>query len=145
MMPRIFVKDALKGVSVSLLIFGLSYGGYLGSFQPDKSLFSVVASISGAFAGFILVGLSIIYALPETAVYNKLKTFEPFREIPGIYYTTFIFLLVLMFLAVMGWFKFSENTLFVWTMLTMFIISIFFVYRCIWILKNIIEIRLKFE
>jgi len=145
MISKVLGKDILKGILIFLLIFGLSYRGYLGPFQPDKNLFSVIASISGAFAGFILVGLSIIYALPETAVYRKLKTFESFKEIPGIYYTTFTFLLLLTFLAVIGWFGFSKNVLFGWSTLAMFIISIFFVYRCIWILKDIIEIRLKFD
>ncbi len=138
---KLVLLDALKGIgSIGILIY-LDYYKKIFTLNIDSSFFSTLATISGTLAGFVLVGMSIIYTLPNEGVLQKLKRFDSFKQVYLIYHLAFSWSLITMVLSLLGWSTLSNHIVFGWILLLMFIISAWFIYRCFWILKNIIDLR----
>lgn len=137
----LLISDIVKSViSVCLLIF-LGYYKSIFSFTFTQNFFSMIATLSGTLAGFVLVGMSIIYTLPSEGVLKKLKQLDSFKQSYDIYYMAFLLFLIVMILSIFGWSNMSGHAIFGWIVLSLFATSLWFVYRCFWILKNIVDLR----
>ena len=141
MFPKILRKGIVGGLISFIFVVILTKYGPLEMLKPTSEFYWTMASISGVLAGFVLVGVTILHTLPDIEIYRELKQFKSFKQSYTIYYSTFIFLLIVLTLSVIGGASLSGNTTFGYLVLALFMISLWMVYSCFWILKKLAELR----
>ncbi|BAA30281.1 hypothetical protein [Pyrococcus horikoshii] len=141
MVPKLILKGIWSGIISFLLLIFLTIYGPLEKLSPSSQFYWTMASISGALAGFVLVGMTILHTLPDIQVYRELQKFKSFSQIYTIYHFTFVFLLIVLVLSVIGGTSLSEDVFFGYFVFALFWISLWLVYSCFWILKKLAELR----
>jgi hypothetical protein len=109
--------------------------------QNKRDIYPLISTISGALLGFIITGVSIILAFSESEELKLLKQSKQYKTIFEIYFSTIKFLAITTIIPIVGivinnkW-MILLFYLFLWSL----IISSLRIWRCLWILENIVEI-----
>lgn len=113
-----------------------------------QKLYSSITSISGSLVGFIIASLAILVAFPENDSLKKLKISKRYSDIFVTFISTCKYLTVSLFLS-MGTSILDKNTIisncsliFFYANIFSIIISTFRIFRCIWILENLLKLSL---
>jgi len=141
MIPKLILKSIIRGGISFLMFVFLTFYGPLEELTPSSNFYWTMASISGVLAGFVLMGVTILHALPDVEIYKELQQFKSFKQSYTTYYFTFVFLLVAVTLSVIGGASLPKNVLFGYLVFALFWISLWLVYSCFWILKKLAELR----
>jgi len=115
-----------------------------------KSVYPLIATISGTLLGFVITGVSIIIAFSESEKLKLLKKSKQYKTIFEVYFSTIKFLALTTVMAVIGlilddsrampFTNLDYNIGVSYIIFWLVIISSFRIYRCLWILENIVEI-----
>lgn len=143
MLPKILRRGIVGGLIAFICVIVLTIHGPLKVLDPTPDFYWTMASISGALAEFVLVGVTILHALPDVEIYRELQQFKSFKQSYTIYYVTFMFLLVVLTLSIIGGASLPHNRIFGYLVLASFMVSLGMVYSCFWILKKLTELRFK--
>jgi len=136
------------------IIFALAFLAVMkcGSIEPKliellndsrNPLYTSIASIAGAILGFVIAGFSIIYALLDHDELERVKESSHAKDIQKTYMSAIRALALTTFLAMLAiLFDKDSNPCVVMFYLNIFgvTLSSFRVWRCIWILENLVEI-----
>jgi hypothetical protein len=113
--------------------------------ENATGMYQVLAAIGGTLLGFVLTGVSILLAFPETPRIELLKESPHYREIYTIYFSSIRYLALLTVVSVIGlaanrspW---REFTLYVVVWAT--IIVSLRLWRCAWVLEALVALVLK--
>ncbi len=111
-----------------------------------STIYPLVATISGTLLGFVITGVSIILAFSESDKLRLLKRSKQYRTIFTIYFSAIKYLALATVVAIVG-LAVNDNlvTLMFYLLLWSILISALRIWRCLWILWNIVEIIYKKE
>ena len=122
--------------------FGLD--AFLGSSR--QSLYGSTAEIAGALLGFVLAGIAIIMALPDTRILRKIRSTKAYSQVNTIFFSTLRYLAATTVLALIALFVDTADHSFVilfyfstWGLL----ISSLRLARCFWVLGQLVTITQK--
>ncbi len=141
MLPKILRKGIIGGFVLFIITALLTKYGPLEILKPSRDFYWTMASISGTLAGFVLVGVTILHTLPDIEIYRELQQFKSFKQSYTIYHATFMFLLIVLTLSILGGVSLPDNKIFGYLVLACFMVSLGMVYSCFWILKKLAELR----
>lgn len=148
---RDFLKaEFLISVVVSVLIVGAmkytwsseTIGYWLSTNKKD--IYPLIATIGGTLLGFVITGVSIILAFSESEKLRLLKRSKQYETIFTIYFSTVRYLAITTVVAIFGMIIDDRLSigifyLLIWSV----IISSLRIWRCLWVLENIVEIMHK--
>ena len=105
--------------------------------------YSTVSSIAGSLLGFVITGLSVLFALTQSDQYTLLRRSPYYRQIYTIYLNTVLFLGMVTLIGLAGLFAERGQQALAWIPYLLgwtMVVSIFRVWRCTWVLWRIIQI-----
>ena len=109
--------------------------------QRCSDFYSILATISGTLLGFVITGVAILLAFPSSERLNQLRKSKHYKEIYKAYFSAIKFLAITLIFAFIGLLCNESYTILIfYFVLWLMIISFLRVWRCYWILKNIIDI-----
>ena len=141
MLPKILRRGIIGGFVLFMATALLTEHGPLEMLKPSPEFYWTMASISGTLAGFVLVGVTILHTLPDIEVYRELQQFESFKQSYTIYYVTFMFLIIVLTLSILGGVSLPNNKILGYLVLACFMVSLGMIYSCFWMLKKLAELR----
>lgn len=108
-----------------------------------KEIYPLIASISGTLLGFVITGVSIIIAFAESERLRLLKESNQYKTIYDIYFSTIRYLAITTLTPIIGMIVSNSEIYILYFLIWSIIISSLRIWRCIWVLENIVEIVLK--
>ncbi len=109
----------------------------------SSNFYTLVATISGTFFGFIITGLSILFVFPDTPSLKRLKESKSYKDVFFIYISTIKYLGITLVISVIGLLCTEDYILLLfYLVLWSILISTLRIWRCLWILKNLIDIMI---
>lgn len=109
------------------------------------NLYPVIATISGALLGFVITGVSVIIAFTESDKFRLLRKTTTYKKLFEVYFRTIYYLAGTTLISAIGIVITNYSTFWFYLLVWSAIISAFGLYRCIWILENLVEILTKKE
>ena len=105
------------------------------------TIFPLLATISGTLLGFIITVMSIIIVFPETKRIRVLKQSNQYKTVLKVYLSAVKYLSAMIIFSIIGLgFNGYLEMIFSFIVLGLLIVSFFRIWRCIWVLKKMIEI-----
>lgn len=147
-LSKIYKRNFLNlelGLSILLglgAIWLLSFVDLNSWLQTNRTtIYSLIATISTTLLGFVITGVSVLIAFSESEKLKLLRESAQFETIFIVYFSTIKFLAITALLSIFGiiFSTFFQNLilyLVVWSI----IISSLRIYRCLWVLENIVKI-----
>jgi hypothetical protein len=114
--------------------------------NSNKSgLYSLLASISGTLLGFIITGISVILAFSESQKLRRLKESTQYKTIFVVYFNTIKYLAFTTIVAILGFVVNNRSVDFylLYVLIWLLIISSLRIWRCLWILEELVTIMTK--
>jgi len=106
-----------------------------------NSLYPVVATISGTLVGFVITGVSILVAFSESDKLRLLKKTKQFKNIFRVYFRALYYLAITTLISILGIVMDSNFIIpLFWLLVISSAISVFGLYRCIWVLERVVGI-----
>lgn len=110
------------------------------------NLYPVVATISGALLGFVITGVSVIIAFSESDKLRLLKKAKKTsKSLFDVYFRTIYYLAATTIIAILGIVIDQHSTLWFFLLVLLSFISLQGLYRCVWILENLVQIIHKID
>ena len=107
-------------------------------------IYPLIATISGTLLGFVITGVSIIMAFTESGKLELLKKSKHYKTIYEVYFNTIKYLAFTTVISIVGLMIDSSWSIYVlYAIIWSVIISSLRLWRCVWILENVIEIITK--
>lgn len=137
---------------ISLLISGLAIAIIQFIWSPEEvykwmffnksQFYSLLATISGTLLGFIITGISVIMSLSESKKLEPATESTQFKKIFLVYFSTIKFLAFTAIVSIIGFLVNSNliNMCLFYLLIILAIISVFRIYRSVWVLKKIVDI-----
>ena len=112
--------------------------------QNKADVYPLVASIGGTLLGFVVTGVSVLIAFTESGKLDLLKKSEHYKTMYAVYFNTIKYLAIVTgvaFIGLMvdGYWAIPLLYIIIWAV----IISLLRMWRCVWILENIVEISMN--
>jgi hypothetical protein len=106
-----------------------------------SEFYTLLTTISGTLLGFVITGVAILLVFPSSERLKELRKSKHFKTIYDVYFSSIKFLALTLIFSFIG-FLCDENfiLLIFYIVIWLTIISILRIWRCYWILKNIIDI-----
>ena len=108
-----------------------------------KELYPLIASIVGTLLGFVITGVSIIIAFSESEKLKLLKQTNHFKTIYNVYFNTIRYLAITTLTPIIGLIVNDGAVHIFYFLIWSIIISTFRIWRCVWVLENVIQILNK--
>jgi hypothetical protein len=108
-----------------------------------KEIYPLIASIGGTLLGFVITGVSIIIAFSESEKLRLLKESTQYKTIYDIYFSTIRYLAIATVTPIIGMIVNNGAIYILYFLIWSIIISSLRIWRCIWVLENIVEIIQK--
>ena len=110
--------------------------------KTSKSeIYPLIATIGGTLLGFVITGVSIIMAFSESEKLKPLRESKQYKTLFEVYFSTIKFLAITTILGIIGVIINAEYSIIIFYLtIWSVIISFFRLWRCMWILENIVEI-----
>lgn len=105
-----------------------------------KEVYSLIASIGGTLLGFVITGISIIIAFSESEKLKLLRKSKVYNTIFDIYFSTIRYLAVTTIIPIIGLVVNEGEIYILYLLIWSIIISSLRIWRCIWVLENIVKI-----
>jgi hypothetical protein len=108
----------------------------------DKQIYSIIALGAITLLGFIITGVSILITFTETEKLKLLKGSKQYKTLFDIYFSTIKFLAITTILSVMGILiqDPTKSKILFYLILLGVLISAIRIWRCVWVLEQIIGI-----
>lgn len=107
-----------------------------------KSFYPLVATISGTLFGFVITSVSILFVFPDTPSLKRLKQSKSYKDVFIVYLSTIKYLGITLIISVIGLLCTEYILILFYLLLWSIIISTLRIWRCLWILKNLIDIMI---
>jgi len=107
------------------------------------SLYPVIATVSGALLGFVITGVSVIIAFSESdklRLLRKPSTKKTFKSLFDVYFRTIYYLAATTIISIFGIVIHQYSTFLFCILVISSFISLQGLYRCIWVLENLVQI-----
>ena len=105
------------------------------------TIYPLIATIGGTLLGFVITGVSIILAFSESEKLRLLKRSKQYKTIFTVYFSTIKYLAITTILAIIGLVVNDNLSILLFYLLILSVtVSIFRIWRCLWILQSIVEI-----
>ena len=143
--------DLIVSILLAVLIWGehryLGFIPLITSFSENHQiLYGTLASVCGSLLGFVVTAVSIIFSLSTRRVFRVLVDSNHHQTLFTVYFNSVLFLALATIWALVGILfdtKLSPTPWITCTMLGLTVIVMFRIYRCIWILKEMVGITLR--
>lgn len=109
-------------------------------------LYGTMASLAGAFLGFVITGLSVLLMANSTENIEKLKRSKHYKTIFNIFFSTSKYLGILLVVSLVSLVFDKDCDPFIYLFfatLWAFVIVALRILRCLWVLKKIVGLHIK--
>ncbi len=107
-----------------------------------NNLYSLIATTAGTLFGFVITGVSILFVFPDTSNLKKLRNSPLYKYVYKIYISTIKYLGLTLIISVVAIFCHNYIVIFFYVVLWTIIITFFRIWRCLWVLTNMIDIMI---
>lgn len=122
-----------------LILVPTTIDQWVGSIKTN--LYPVVATISGALLGFVITGVSVIIAFSESDKLRLLKKAKKTsKSLFDVYFRTIYYLAATTIISILGIIINQYSTVWFCLLVILSFMSLQGLYRCIWILENLVQI-----
>lgn len=107
-----------------------------------SQLYSLLANVSGTLLGFIITGISIILAFAESQKLKLLRESTQYKTIFMVYFSAIKYLALTTIMTILG-LVIDNSTVEIYLLyliIWLVVISSLRIWRCLWILKEIVKI-----
>ena len=114
--------------------------------QNRSVLYGTIASISGALLGFVITGISILFAMKESPALLLLKTSSHYKTVFIVFLSACRYLAINTVVSLFGLLIDKDSSPHIWfffIVLWVSLISVFRLMRCIWVLEQMIKLSLS--
>ena len=104
-------------------------------------IYSLIATISTTLLGFVITGISVLIAFSESEKLKLLRESAQFENLFKIYFSAIKYLAIAALISIFGiiFNDICPKYIF-YALIWAIIISSFRIYRCLWVLENIVKI-----
>ncbi len=106
----------------------------------DSTFYSVIATISGTLSGLTITSITILITTHNSNKLFLVRKSKLYSRIYNIFFETIGYLGSTTIVSIIGILFKITSVWFFYSLLWLITISTFRLYRCVWILKNIIQI-----
>jgi len=105
------------------------------------NLYPVIATISGALLGFVITGVSVIIAFSESKKLRLLKKAKnTSKSLFHVYFRTIYYLAATTIISILGIIISQHSAIWFYLLVILSFMSLQGLYRCVWILENLVQI-----
>jgi len=109
--------------------------------SKSSDFYSLLATITGTLLGFVITGVAILLAFPSSERLKELQKSKHYKTIYKVYFSTIYFLALTLILSVVGFLCDEHYAIIIFYLIAwLIIISGLRFWRCVWVLKNVIDI-----
>jgi len=133
--------DFIMSIIISIVFFVITYYFNLHFiFHNMYDSLEIIITISITITGFLITSLTILLVFPEN---NRIKFIKKHKGYKYIFYgfiLSIILFITVTILSIILKILFFRSYYFLYLLITIFIWAIVSLFRCIWLLKNMIDI-----
>ena len=111
--------------------------------HSSASFYSLIATISGTLLGLIIASVAILISAHESEKLSLLRKSKRYPDIYKLFFRTIEILGITTLVSIIASFLEISSPLFFIFLVGFISLTVYLIYRCVWILKKIVGILIK--